>query len=131
MFKPASIYLKRRYETKDCHPAGLLTRSDLLLMDEPFTGLDEGTKDEVIKFLKEYDRIGFLLISTLRRKMWRNLVEYCLLCNILLFKSPVLPGFLYTAGFYCGIFVIPLISRLDHTFSIVKRRIKRIEILAV
>ena len=32
----------------------LLTRSDLLLMDEPFTGLDEGTKDEVIKFLKEY-----------------------------------------------------------------------------
>lgn len=30
----------------------LLTRSDLLLMDEPFTGLDEGTKDEVIKFLR-------------------------------------------------------------------------------
>ena len=42
----------------------LLTRSDLLLMDEPFTGLDEGTKDEVIKFLKEYRNNRFLLIST-------------------------------------------------------------------
>jgi NitT/TauT family transport system ATP-binding protein len=42
----------------------LLTRSDLLLMDEPFTGLDEGTKDEVIKFLKEYRQDRFLLIST-------------------------------------------------------------------
>lgn len=37
----------------------LLTRSDLLLMDEPFTGLDEGTKDEVIKFLKEYRQDRF------------------------------------------------------------------------
>ena len=64
MFKPAGIYLKRRYETADCILRALLTRSDLLLMDEPFTGLDEGTKDEVIKFLKEYRQDRFLLIST-------------------------------------------------------------------
>ena len=42
----------------------LLTRSDMLLMDEPFTGLDEGTKDEVIRFLLEYRKERFLLIST-------------------------------------------------------------------
>lgn len=42
----------------------LLTRSDMLLMDEPFTGLDEGTKDEVIRFLQEYRNGRFLLIST-------------------------------------------------------------------
>ena len=105
----------------------LLTRSDLLLMDEPFTGLDEGTKDEVIKFLKEYRQDRFLLISTHQKEDVEKLGGILLT----LFKSPVLPGFLYTVGFYCGIFVIPLISRLDHTFSIVKRRIKRIEILAV
>lgn len=42
----------------------LLTKSDMLLMDEPFTGLDEGTKEEVIKFLQEYRKGRFLLIST-------------------------------------------------------------------
>ncbi len=42
----------------------LLTKSDMLLMDEPFTGLDEGTKDEVIRFLQEYRKGRFLLIST-------------------------------------------------------------------
>ncbi len=42
----------------------LLKRSDMLLMDEPFTGLDEGTKDEVIRFLQEYRKGRFLLIST-------------------------------------------------------------------
>ena len=42
----------------------LLTRSDMLLMDEPFTGLDEGTKEEVIRFLQEYRKGRFLLIST-------------------------------------------------------------------
>ena len=99
-------------------------------MDEPFTGLDEGTKDEVIKFLKEYRQDRFLLISTHQKEDVEKLGGI-LLCNIFLFKSPVLPGFLYTVGFYCGIFVIPLISRLDHTFSIVKRRIKSIEIFAV
>ena len=40
------------------------SQSDILLLDEPFTGLDEGTKDEVIKFLKEYRQDRFLLIST-------------------------------------------------------------------
>ena len=42
----------------------LLTRSDMLLMDEPFTGLDEGTKEDVIRFLQEYRKGRFLLIST-------------------------------------------------------------------
>lgn len=42
----------------------LLTKSDMILMDEPFTGLDEGTKEEVIRFLQEYRKGRFLLIST-------------------------------------------------------------------
>ena len=42
----------------------LLTKSDMLLMDEPFTGLDEGTKIDVIRFLQEYRKGRFLLIST-------------------------------------------------------------------
>ena len=42
----------------------LLTKSDMLLLDEPFTGLDEETKIDVIKFLKEYRQDRFLLIST-------------------------------------------------------------------
>ncbi len=42
----------------------LLTRSDMLLMDEPFTGLDEGTKEDVIRFIQEYRKGRFLLIST-------------------------------------------------------------------
>ena len=42
----------------------LAASPNILLMDEPFTGLDEGTKDEVIKFLKEYRQDRFLLIST-------------------------------------------------------------------
>ncbi len=32
----------------------LLYNGDILIMDEPFKGLDEGTKDEVIKIVKEY-----------------------------------------------------------------------------
>lgn len=64
----------------------LLTRSDLLLMDEPFTGLDEGTKDEVIKFLKEYRQDRFLLISTHQKEgcgeTWWNIaysvIFFCL-----------------------------------------------------
>ena len=109
----------------------LLTRSDLLLMDEPFTGLDEGTKDEVIKFLKEYRQDRFLLISTHQKEDVEKLGGILLTLLIFFCLKPGFAGFLYTVGFYCGIFVIPLISRLDHTFSIVKRRIKRIEILAV
>lgn len=42
----------------------VLTRSDMLLMDEPFTGLDEETKEDVIRFLQEYRKERFLLIST-------------------------------------------------------------------
>ncbi len=32
----------------------LLYNGDILIMDEPFKGLDDGTKDEVIKIVKEY-----------------------------------------------------------------------------
>ena len=42
----------------------LLTKSDMLLLDEPFTGLDEETKIDVIRFLQEYRNNGFLLVST-------------------------------------------------------------------
>ena len=42
----------------------LLTKSDMLLLDEPFTGLDEETKIDVIRFLQEYRNNRFLLIST-------------------------------------------------------------------
>lgn len=42
----------------------LLTKSDMLLLDEPFTGLDEETKTDVIRFLQEYRNNRFLLIST-------------------------------------------------------------------
>ena len=42
----------------------LLTKSDMLLLDEPFTGLDEETKIDVIRFLLEYRNNRFLLIST-------------------------------------------------------------------
>ena len=64
MFKPAGIYLKRGYETTDCDLRALLTKSDMLLLDEPFTGLDEETKIDVIRFLQEYRNNRFLLIST-------------------------------------------------------------------
>ena len=36
----------------------------MLLLDEPFTGLDEETKIDVIRFLQEYRNNRFLLIST-------------------------------------------------------------------
>ena len=42
----------------------LLTKSDMLLLDQPFTGLDEETKIDVIRFLQEYRNNRFLLIST-------------------------------------------------------------------
>ena len=51
----------------------LLAESDILLMDEPFTGLDEGTKEEVIQFLQEYRKGRFLLISTHQKEDVRAL----------------------------------------------------------
>lgn len=42
----------------------LLAPSSILLMDEPFTGLDEETRSEVIKFLKPLVQKKVLLIST-------------------------------------------------------------------
>ena len=41
-----------------------LCKADILLLDEPFTGLDEETKIDVIRFLQEYRNNRFLLIST-------------------------------------------------------------------
>lgn len=42
----------------------LLSPSDMLVMDEPFTGLDEGLKAEVIRYILEQRRRRFLLITT-------------------------------------------------------------------
>lgn len=42
----------------------LLAPSSILLMDEPFTGLDEETRLEVIEFLKPFAKKKVLLIST-------------------------------------------------------------------
>ena len=42
----------------------LLTPSDILLMDEPFTGLDEDTRKKAIRCIKEKREGRFLLIST-------------------------------------------------------------------
>ncbi len=42
----------------------LLTPSDILLMDEPFTGLDEEMKQRVIEYIKEKQEGRLLLIST-------------------------------------------------------------------
>ena len=36
----------------------------MLVMDEPFTGLDEGLKAEVIRYILEQRRRRFLLITT-------------------------------------------------------------------
>lgn len=41
----------------------MAAESDLILMDEPFTGLDEKTRDQVIDFIKKY-RGGRLLVVT-------------------------------------------------------------------
>lgn len=42
----------------------LAARSDLLLMDEPFTGLDEGTKERVIQTVLKYRGGRTLLVVT-------------------------------------------------------------------
>ncbi|MDD3253269.1 MAG: ATP-binding cassette domain-containing protein [Lachnospiraceae bacterium] len=42
----------------------LLTSSDAILMDEPFTGLDEDTKDTVIAYIKEKSAGKLLLVTT-------------------------------------------------------------------
>lgn len=52
----------------------VLTRSDMLLMDEPFTGLDEETKEDVIRFLQEYRKGRFLLISTHQKEDVKKLM---------------------------------------------------------
>lgn len=42
----------------------VMAPSHMLLMDEPFTGLDEALKLDVIRFIKENRRNRFLLITT-------------------------------------------------------------------
>lgn len=42
----------------------LLAPSDLIIMDEPFTGLDHETKCSVIRMIREYTQGKLLLIST-------------------------------------------------------------------
>ena len=42
----------------------LLTRSDLLLMDEPFTGLDQDTMQRVQCYMEQYRKERTLLIAT-------------------------------------------------------------------
>ena len=42
----------------------LLTPSDILLMDEPFTGLDEEIKQRVIEYIKEKQEGRLLVLTT-------------------------------------------------------------------
>lgn len=42
----------------------MLAESDIILMDEPLTGLDEGTREQVIKFILKYRRGRTLIFST-------------------------------------------------------------------
>ena len=42
----------------------VLAPSDILLLDEPFTGLDEGTKQEVIRYILDRRAGRFLLVTT-------------------------------------------------------------------
>ena len=42
----------------------MLAPSDILLLDEPFTGLDEGTKQEVIRYILDRRAGRFLLVTT-------------------------------------------------------------------
>ncbi|MDD7220629.1 MAG: ATP-binding cassette domain-containing protein [Clostridia bacterium] len=42
----------------------MMTESDLIVMDEPLTGLDEETKDQVISFIMKYRNGRTLIFST-------------------------------------------------------------------
>lgn len=42
----------------------VLTESDILIMDEPLTGLDEATKEQVIRFILKYRNGRTLLFAT-------------------------------------------------------------------
>lgn len=46
----------------------MLTESDVILMDEPLTGLDEGTRDQVIEFILKYRGGRTLVFSTHQEK---------------------------------------------------------------
>lgn len=55
--------------------------SDLILMDEPFTGLDEKTRDQVIDFIKKYRGGRLLVITTHREADAGKLDGECLLLS--------------------------------------------------
>lgn len=42
----------------------VLAQSDILVMDEPFTGLDEDTREQVIRFILKYQEGRTLIFST-------------------------------------------------------------------
>ncbi|MDC7288356.1 ATP-binding cassette domain-containing protein [Blautia schinkii] len=46
----------------------MLAESDVIVMDEPLTGLDEGTRDQVIEFILKYRRGRTLIFSTHQEK---------------------------------------------------------------
>lgn len=46
----------------------MLAESDVIVMDEPLTGLDEGTRDQVIAFILKYRRGRTLIFSTHQEK---------------------------------------------------------------
>lgn len=46
----------------------MITQSDLIVMDEPLTGLDEETKDQVIRFIMKYRNGRTLIFSTHQEK---------------------------------------------------------------
>ena len=46
----------------------MLADSDVIVMDEPLTGLDETTRNQVISFILKYRRDRTLLFSTHQEK---------------------------------------------------------------
>ena len=64
MPEPPCIHLKRRHETPcGCRPC-LLILSHILLMDEPFTGMDDELKRNVISYIREKQDGRLLILST-------------------------------------------------------------------
>ena len=63
MPEPPCVHLKRRHETPGSRRA-LLTPSRILLMDEPFTGMDDELKRNVISYIREKQDGRLLILST-------------------------------------------------------------------
>lgn len=67
--------MKRRVEIV----RAIMADSDIVVMDEPFAGLDDTTKNKVIGYIM--DNIGdrILIISTHDYRMQKNFVRMCFL----------------------------------------------------